>query len=249
MFSADAAKHWERLARADPYFSVLTAPEYRLALMNHGARQQFFRSGEEFVTRVLSGLDATDHRFQSVLDFGCGVGRLSLPLARRSEKVTAVDVSPTMLKLASENARVERLYNVITQDLAAFMETDDVFDFVNSYLVFQHIPPKEGYVLLALILSRLAPGGYIAVHFPYWRSGSKPTQVLRWLRSRVPGINATVNLAAGKSPASPYMQLNVYRLNQIVRIFHDQMCPDLRLLGEREEKVWGVIVLARKLPE
>ena len=36
----------------------------------------------------------------SALDFGCGVGRLSIPLSKRFAKVIGVDIAPTMVELA-----------------------------------------------------------------------------------------------------------------------------------------------------
>jgi 2-polyprenyl-3-methyl-5-hydroxy-6-metoxy-1,4-benzoquinol methylase len=34
-----------------------------------------------------------------VLDFGCGVGRVTLPLARRVDAVVAIDIADSMLSL------------------------------------------------------------------------------------------------------------------------------------------------------
>ena len=39
------------------------------------------------------------------LDFGCGVGRVAIPLARRFEHVVGLDVSPGMLTRAAEAAQ------------------------------------------------------------------------------------------------------------------------------------------------
>src|SRR6266487_2515603 len=63
----------------------------------------FFRSGVaevEDVLRVLDehGLDLRSWR--SVLDFGCGPGRLSQALAAHFDEVTGVDVAPWMIELA-----------------------------------------------------------------------------------------------------------------------------------------------------
>ena len=40
----------------------------------------------------------------SILEYGCGVGRLALPLARRAASMTAVDRSPAMLNIARREA-------------------------------------------------------------------------------------------------------------------------------------------------
>jgi methylase of polypeptide subunit release factors len=48
-----------------------------------------------------------DIKQATALDFGCGAARLVVALAQRFDKVTGVDVSSGMLKIAAEN-RAER---------------------------------------------------------------------------------------------------------------------------------------------
>lgn len=48
----------------------------------------------------------------SVVDIGCGPGRLSVPVAKRVKSVTAVDVSDEMLARCLKNARHEGIENI-----------------------------------------------------------------------------------------------------------------------------------------
>jgi ubiquinone/menaquinone biosynthesis C-methylase UbiE len=48
-----------------------------------------------------------------VLDFGCGVGRCTIPFARIAEEVVALDVSPSMLREAEKNCLERALDNVM----------------------------------------------------------------------------------------------------------------------------------------
>ncbi len=78
------------------------------------------------------------------LEIGCGPGRLMLPMARHFGAVDGVDISEEMVALARE--RLRNLPNVKVHptsgaDLRMF--SDCSFDFVYSYIVFQHIPDKE----------------------------------------------------------------------------------------------------------
>ena len=43
-----------------------------------------------------------------VTDCACGTGAVSIPLAKRGYKVTGLDASEEMLRIAAENARAER---------------------------------------------------------------------------------------------------------------------------------------------
>ncbi len=78
------------------------------------------------------------------LDFGCGVGRLVIPLSKIAESVTGVDVSESMLNEAISNCDNQNVNN------ANFIKADDnlsmlsgKYDFIHSYIVFQHIPTKR----------------------------------------------------------------------------------------------------------
>ncbi|MDF2873520.1 MAG: rumA: rRNA (uracil-5-)-methyltransferase RumA [Sporomusa sp.] len=48
----------------------------------------------------------------SVIDIGCGPGRLSVPVAQKVKSVTALDVSEEMLAKCMENARSEGVHNI-----------------------------------------------------------------------------------------------------------------------------------------
>ena len=101
-----------------------------------------------------------DLRPTCALDFGCGVGRLTLPLARRAPRVVACDIAPTMLIHARENAERAGMRNITfmnTEELASLAAGE--FDFICSLLVFQYIPTSVGHQILRTLLDLLAPGG------------------------------------------------------------------------------------------
>jgi len=81
---AEHQRDWEDLARLDPLWAIASAPDRR-----HGAwdDDEFMAGGRRKVAaimRTLHGLDAPIDR-RRALDFGCGVGRLTLPLAGHFE--------------------------------------------------------------------------------------------------------------------------------------------------------------------
>src|SRR5262245_56706772 len=94
---------FEAFAAREPYFAVLTAPKYRLANLTPDAEREFFASGEavvDWIFHVIETRIAPRFSPMSTLEYGCGPGRLALPLARRPGSVTAVDRSPAMLAAA-----------------------------------------------------------------------------------------------------------------------------------------------------
>lgn len=126
---------------------------------------EFLATGETDVSRFVNILSKHAHLkvpFGDVLDFGCGVGRLSLAWASRAKSVTGVDVAPTMIQLAEKvlqgtpNARVR--VNV-ENNLRQF--SDQSFDVVSSYITIQHIPPAEALIYIREFCRLLRPGGFL----------------------------------------------------------------------------------------
>lgn len=54
----------------------------------------------------------------TVLDIGCGPGTLALPIAKKVNKVTALDFSKKMLELLQKKAQKQNLANIVTKHLA-----------------------------------------------------------------------------------------------------------------------------------
>ena len=79
-----------------------------------------------------------------VLEIGCGIGRIVIPMSKIFGKVVGIDVSDEMVELAkiktSKIPNCEILSNN-GSDLSSF--SDNSFDFCYSIIVFQHIPKKE----------------------------------------------------------------------------------------------------------
>lgn len=100
---------------------------------------------------------------RKALDFGCGVGRVTGPLADRFEEVVGVDISPVMLELARRhNVRGHRCRFLLncTSDLSQF--SDQAFDFVYSKLVLQHMRPRAVRAYVPEMLRVLRPAGILA---------------------------------------------------------------------------------------
>lgn len=94
------------------------------------------------------------------LEIGCGQGDFSRLLAGRCNHVTALDLSPEMIRRATTRSRE---FPNIDFEIADVLEWDfpaDGFDFVVSIATLHHLPTAE---ILAKMKAALKPGGGLAV--------------------------------------------------------------------------------------
>lgn len=215
---ADSDSHWRRWGESDPYFGVLCEQRFRAGeIARH--REDFFRSGPPVVEERLA---AAERHFgllgrERALEFGCGVGRLTLPLAAAFNHVTALDIAPAMLAEAQRNAQAAG------RDTIRFALSDDrlsaaegAYDFVLSSIVFQHIPRRRGLAILARLLDRVAPGGIAAIQLCIGRHDSLASRARFWAQCHVPGVHELVNIKRGRPWREPFMQMNAYPLDAVL---------------------------------
>jgi 2-polyprenyl-3-methyl-5-hydroxy-6-metoxy-1,4-benzoquinol methylase len=238
---------WEWYGKNDPYYGVVSWDQFRSDQLDEQGRAAFFQAGEAYVrdlTEQIRRLVVGEFCPGRVLDHGCGVGRITIPLARLYPEVVGADISPSMLGHARENCRAMGIGN------AEFVDAGEVlrgrlgqFDFIHSYIVFQHIPVGRGYEITQALLGLLAAGGVGALHFTYRRSAG------RHLRSRLlPAVYRRVPYAYRLRrllKREPVMQMNEYDLNQILTWLHDIGCGGVNLRFT-DHGVRGAILVFRK---
>ena len=217
---------WEKFGDQDPFYGVVSHEEYRGKTLDHDSMDKFLQTGEQHVELVLSDLRqhfglGDQWRPSRGLDFGCGVGRLIVPLARRCEQVVGVDISPSMLRRAGELCREHGVDNVswaVSDD--ELREVSGQFDLIHSFIVFQHMHPKRGTAIFRKLLSHLAPGGVAMCQFTYARRGGI-RKFSQHVKSRIPLANHAINLVRGRRFDAPHMQMHRYRLSELFDTVRD----------------------------
>lgn len=141
-------EEWDERSRENAF-------HYIASWKDNWPEEEFLHSGEHDVRELIDPFLAAV-RFtpadKTVLEIGCGVGRLSFALAKRFALVEAIDVSSEMIKRAGEIQERLGVKNVRFQagsgrDLSLY--SDRSADFCFSFIVFQHIPENaviENYV-------------------------------------------------------------------------------------------------------
>jgi len=220
-------KTWIKYGEVDPYFGVITNDEYRSTAITDRGRGEFFRSGDRYVESLMAILRELNPQFspRSAMDFGCGVGRLAIPLARECSTVLGVDISPGMLSEARKNAADHGISNVEFTD-----EASGRHDLVHSYIVLQHIPPRRGLPIVRDLVSRVNPGGMIALQVPY--------RLAAWRRVRssvvrvAPIIQRVNNLVNGRALNYPQLTMYCYSIPSLLQIFGEAGIDHIRLIPD-----------------
>ena len=93
------------------------------------------------------------------LDVGCGAGRWCALLARRSYRVTGIDIQPTLITENRRRLPEIEFFEVPLQDFTY----DDRFDLVSSVTVLQHLPFDEQPRAIERLRDLTASGGHAVV--------------------------------------------------------------------------------------
>lgn len=121
--------NWDAAAREDAQHAVITMPDQ--------TTEQFYESGRVEIEWVMNRLDGLDieHGSGLALDFGCGIGRLSVPLAKYYERVVGVDVSGEMIARAKPAKGVRYMR---ADSLAGLARNS--YDLIYTNITLQHMP-------------------------------------------------------------------------------------------------------------
>jgi 2-polyprenyl-3-methyl-5-hydroxy-6-metoxy-1,4-benzoquinol methylase len=222
MSSSGIDPRWESFASREPHFAVLSAPRFLQRNLTPETEREFFASGEALVAWMLGVIDAAlvpAFAPMTILEYGCGIGRLALPLARHPASIVAVDRSPAMLARARQEAELSQLGHIRFQTPETLFAADSSFDLVVCYHVLQRLPHAAALALIRRLASRLAPGGVGVFQWPCRSSASALVRASRRMRESVPGVNAAVNALRGKGSGDPFIPTRLFDLSRTLREF------------------------------
>ncbi len=168
---------WQKLGREEPHWSVLTTEEFKQTNLaaNH---ERFYASGNGNAGQFLhflgrNGCFPDGVADKTVLEYGCGVGRVTHALAQHFGRVYACDISAPHLALAKQWTDGLGLTNLTftqiqrPQDVLALPKVHAVY----TVIVLQHNPPPVIRMILQGLLSALLPGGVALFQVTTYREG------------------------------------------------------------------------------
>lgn len=150
---------WDARAREDAFYFVDSRLQYQAP-----DEAAFWVGGEEALNALLGALRVRLATGLTVLDLGCGLGRLTRVLARDAERVIALDVSNEMLAQAKQlNPELDNVQWLHGDGASLQPIADASVDVCVSHVVFRHIPDPA--ITLGYITEMgrvLKPGGFAA---------------------------------------------------------------------------------------
>jgi SAM-dependent methyltransferase len=167
--SARVAASWAELGETKPHWSVLSHDEY-LPSRIAGSEEEFFASGRvdrDWLVATLARAGRKPGDFTTVLEYGCGLGRVTNHLAECFTRVIARDISGPHLGHARARSAEIGLTNI---DYGLALPPDfgmaQPFDLWFSFIVLQHNPPPIMAAILRLALKWLVPRGLAVFQIP-----------------------------------------------------------------------------------
>lgn len=160
---------WEHMGDEKAHYSVLSNEDFMPDKLN-GSIDVFWQSGDVEAAQAIRALDlygASELAEGVCVEYGCGVGRVTVNLAKYFKRVHAYDISRNHLEHARARASEVGASNIEFHECANdFRVALEPCDFFYSVIVLQHNPPPVIMELIRIALNALKPGGLAMFQVP-----------------------------------------------------------------------------------
>jgi ubiquinone/menaquinone biosynthesis C-methylase UbiE len=159
--------------------------------------EQFVMTGDQEVPSYLTvfGLRDPDNDDKTLVEIGCGIGRMTCAFTREFGTVVACDLDPGFLERCHETVgrfgKPDRLQTLHVADGKTLDLKPNTADVAFSYITLQHCDPDDALDLTAEAVRIAKPGGKVVLNY---RSRSRidvvilPLSKLMRQLFRVPGL-------------------------------------------------------------
>jgi SAM-dependent methyltransferase len=209
---------FEILSETEPFFTVSSSRKYRVTQMRKEDKLRFWEEGREFVEQMLKAVGSDS--FNSVLDYGCGIGRLLRWMVPHAIQSHGVDITPALLERAALECPDATLHHY-----DRWLTSPPRVEFCYSAIVFQHIPEPQGLAILANLLNHTEKA--CALHIVV---GDRRRRSLRLLfrLSFAPVFAGLSNWLRGRSWSEPRIPMFCWDIKNVRAVF-DRTGFDLEL--------------------
>jgi ubiquinone/menaquinone biosynthesis C-methylase UbiE len=174
-------KEWNARTKIDHLFVIAT---------DHSkSEEDFWKSGIFECNNILGRdiqrfekiIENKDPSKMNVLEIGCGIGRILIPMSKIFGNVIGIDISSEMVLLGQKyvidisNCKIIENNGI---DLSEF--NDNSFDFCYSFIVFQHIPENKIVENYIKEVSRILKPGCLFRFQVRGNISTKPSEITTW---------------------------------------------------------------------
>lgn len=160
---SETKKNWDKYGEKDPMWAILTySPK------SGWTEKEFFETGKKEINNIIVDLKKTGLliNFETVLDFGCGIGRLSRALVKYFDKVFGVDISIGMINEANRLNKNKNVKFYLNDQDNLNLFKDNSIDFVYSSITLQHISPAYSKKYIKEFIRIIKKGGIVVFQIP-----------------------------------------------------------------------------------
>ena len=159
-------KTWTNYGKDEPFWSVLTCDGFLKQNIDDGTIKDFYASGHIACNLLINTLEKHNLTIKdkTIIDYGCGVGRITKHLASYGKKVYGVDISPDHLEIASKYVTENNVEFICLNENIDLPKSDIVY----SLIVLQHCEPGIMIHCINKILQNLNEKGIALLHIPYF---------------------------------------------------------------------------------
>lgn len=164
-------KLWNKLANKNHRYYIVSKKGKSIT------KEEFRNTGLENYNDIIKNDSLLLNKLGSynnkkVLEIGCGIGRMTEFFAGDFEKIYGIDISENMIEEGKKYLEHLENVNLIATNGVNYPFENNFFDFVFSYIVFQHMPSREVVKAnLREVFRVLNPNGIAKIQL---RGGTKP---------------------------------------------------------------------------
>lgn len=197
--------------------------------------EEFFTSGEREIETLIEYVKSLNLEFPrgTALDFGCGVGRTTQPLARYFDVCYGVDIASSMIELANKfNRYGDKCRYVLNETYDLKLFPDNSFNFIYSMITFQNMAPRYSKKYIKEFMRILTPGGLLIFQIP---SESKTFRMA--LKQKLPPVLLALFYKL-KYRGRPRLELHGVKREEVIKLLEENggqvidIKPDQRAFSE-----------------
>jgi len=210
---------WLFWGKTDPFYGVAAVANKNRRGSDPWTEEDFYHFSEPDLTVIRRHWEHYGVNYDSCLEIGCGVGRMTLLLNRVFERLFGIDVSEDMLEIARKHVKAEFLLS----DGEHIPLPRESVSAAFSLIVFQHLDTEaDGLNYLKEIFDVLKPGGTIMLNIPTHHFPSRLSERAYSFKLLAKGTKARLHRTATRIPIErlrrkfgAYMHSTTYDLKHL----------------------------------